>query len=714
MIRLTPSSDTRIGRQFVVIIAGMILIALLSNTFFQYYKERERTLQNLHQKAELLGQLLSNISIDSLLIYDIATINELVKHTSNQENIIYAVFTDNDKNPLTHHLNFQLNPIKNSIESAQSTNTSSILTHLLQRDDIVHFHYPVVFNSIQLATIHLGLDKSPLTTAALNNLYIQLYSSLFFGLLMGIGIYIGFLRKISAPIEILSKSARNIGRLQFDEHIEIQGRNEFSELARTFNQMRLGLKAAEQERIENITLMESLNSSLEERVKERTHKLEKLNDQISYQAMHDPLTGLPNRTLVIERLNQAIEYASRNNKRLAVFILDLNNFKDINDTLGHPEGDIILQQVSQRIPGALRNSDTIGRLGGDEFAVVLPDIDQKAAIEVAKKIVNILKPGFELKSHIVDIHASIGIAIYPEHGNDQTALIRHADVAMYESKRSGRHICLYNAEFDNHTPWRLALMADLRHAIEENRLELHYQPQINLNDNTMYGVEALLRWNHEFQGNISPDEFIHIAENSSLIQPLTRWVLKQAMQQWREWYNQGINLEMSINISAHNLSDPKLAQRINELIQEYQVITDKIKLELTESAIMSKPEEALSLMNNPVLKGIRYAIDDFGTGYSSLSYLTRLPINEVKIDKSFVNKMDVNRSDASIVNSVIDLAHNLGHHVVAEGVETEQVLNMLKHRGCDSVQGYLMSKPVSADDVPFIHEKLTSELTDTA
>ncbi len=696
----TPSAYTRIGKQFVLIVAGMIVLALLSNAFFQYHKEKNRALHNIVEKANSLGDLLSSISVEPLLIYDNASINDLVKHTAKQSDVIYTVFVDRKGQVITRHLNTELEIVNRAIKQTNTNDLTDIFVTLQSDSSILHFSYPVNFDGINLATLHIGLNAQSLTMAPLQNLYIQLSSSLFFGLMIGIGIYIGFLKKISGPIEKLSHSAKNIARLNFDETIEVRGNNEITELARSFDSMRLALKNAEIERLNNQNLMEQLNSSLEDRVKERTIKLEKLNSQISYQALHDPLTGLANRTLVIERLNQAIEYAARNNKRLAVFILDLNNFKDINDTLGHPEGDIILKQVASRIPDALRSSDTIGRLGGDEFAVVLPDIDQSHAIEVAKKIIHILKPGFELRSHIIDINASIGIAIYPEHGDDQTALIRHADVAMYESKRRGHGFSIYNAEFDIHTPWRLALMADLRQAIEEDRLELYYQPQLDLHNNRIYGVEALLRWDHEIQGQIPPDQFIYIAENSELIQPLTRWVLKQSMMQWRIWKDQGVDIHLSINISARNLNDSKLARKLDELIKLYQVTKENIKLEFTESALMANPDAVLDLMQDENLNGISYSIDDFGTGYSSLSYLKNLPVNEVKIDKSFVRLMDSNDDDESIVNSVIDLAHNLGHKVVAEGVETDSVMCMLKKRGCDSVQGYLLSHPVSAKEIP--------------
>jgi diguanylate cyclase (GGDEF)-like protein len=415
--------------------------------------------------------------------------------------------------------------------------------------------------------------------------------------------------------------------------------------------------------------------------------------------MHDPLTDLPNRILVIERLKQAIEMAQRNNKRLAVFIIDLNNFKEINDTLGHPEGDIILQQVAQRLPQGLRGSDTIGRLGGDEFAVVLPDIDQAEACHVAQKLHASFNPSFLLHNQPIAIGASIGIAMYPDHGEEQAVLIRRADVAMYEAKKNDEGVMVYDHQFDQYTPKRLALMADLREAIDNNELELYYQPQIKASTGKVSCVEALLRWQHPEHGMIPPEQFIYMAENSGLINTLFDWVLNQALSDWKQWDDAGVKIEVSVNLSVRNLLDPNLAKRISEIQSRHQVPNYCLKLEITESAIMSNPEKVLQMMADPALCNLRYAIDDFGTGYSSLSYLKRLTVHEVKIDKSFVIDMHTNEEDASIVHSVIDLAHNLGHSVVAEGVESPDALDLLKILGCDYLQGFLFARPVPNSEI---------------
>ncbi|VAW57147.1 diguanylate cyclase/phosphodiesterase (GGDEF & EAL domains) with PAS/PAC sensor(s) [hydrothermal vent metagenome] len=686
----------RIGDQFVIIIAIVIFLTLLSNAFIQYNNEKDRLYNNLLQQGNSIGKLLTSISIEPLLIYDNQTINDFAKNTTNQKNIVYTIYIDNKNNAITQY--FDIN--NKDIIEIDSSIPIVIFNELKKNNNIIHLSFPIFFEKKILATLKIGLDKTHLKNIPYKNLTHKIYSSLIFGLIIGIGIYIGFQKKVCNPIKILNKSAHDIIKFNFDDQIKIKGNNELSELANTFNLMRTSLKEAVLGREKALYEMAKLNESLEIRVRERTNKLEDLNIQITHQSMHDPLTGLPNRNLIIDHLNKAIYYSQRNKSQFAVFILDLNNFKEINDTLGHPEGDIVLKEVSKRIPGALRKSDTIGRLGGDEFAFVLPDINEKNAIIVAQKIVDTLKPSFKLTTQSVEIGASIGISLYPIHGEDQSSLIRHADIAMYESKRHGNNVTFYNNNFNKYTSQRLALMTDLKKALENDELELHYQPQMHLKTHQIYGVEALLRWNHSEQGYIPPDQFIYIAENSGLINTLSDWVLNAALQQLKKWQKINLPLDISINISAKNLQDPTFPDKIFALINKHQVDPNYIKLEFTEGTIMSNPEVVLNLINYEKLKGIRYSIDDFGTGYSSLSYLKELTIDEVKIDKSFVFDMDESDKNTSIVKSIIDLTHNLGHIVVAEGVENENILQALNRLGCDSIQGYYISKAIPSTQIP--------------
>lgn len=420
---------------------------------------------------------------------------------------------------------------------------------------------------------------------------------------------------------------------------------------------------------------------------------------LEYQALHDTLTDLPNRTLVLDRLRQAIHAAGRESKPLALLLMDLDRFKDVNDALGHHHGDQLLKQVGPRVLSVLRESDTIARLGGDEFAVLLPATDIDGATVTAQKILEALDRPFVVEGFFLEIGASIGIALFPEHGEDVDMLMRRADVAMYSAKQSSSGYAVYISEHDRHSPRRLALMGELRHAIERQEFILYYQPKVDLKTRRTIGVEALIRWKHPKHGLIPPDEFITLAEHTGFIKQLTLWVLSDALRQWRVWNQVGIDLSVAVNLSARNLQDLQMPDQFAELFRTADVEPRKLELEITESAIMADPARAMEILTRLRSKNIRFSIDDFGAGYSSLGYLKKLPIDAVKVDKSFVLGMAANADDAVIVRSTIDLAHNLGLKVVAEGVESREVLDRLVDMGCDAAQGYYLSRPISAEEM---------------
>ncbi len=443
--------------------------------------------------------------------------------------------------------------------------------------------------------------------------------------------------------------------------------------------------------------LKALQEDLERRVIKRTRELATLNRELEHQALHDALTELPNRLLLQDRLRQSILTAQRKNQPMALLITDLDRFKEINDTLGHHYGDLVLQQVAARMRNSLRESDTIARLGGDEFAVLLPSINGETdAVNTARKIISALEEPILLEEQSFHIGASVGIALFPDHGRDSPTLMRHADVAMYIAKRAAENYAIYNTEKDQHSVSRLALVGELRHAIEFKQLVLFYQPKIDLKLGRISGVEALLRWDHPQRGLVSPDEFIPLAEHTGLIRPLTFFVLDEALHQLHLWQKVGLNLTLAVNLSAKHLQDQQLADKISTLMEEWSVPPEQLEFEITESAIMADPLRAMDTLNQLDTMGVGLAIDDFGTGYSSLIYLKQLPVDEIKIDKSFIIDMLDNNEDLVIVRSTIDLAHNMGRRVVAEGVENERVLNKLMELGCDLAQGYYISRPVTA------------------
>src|SRR3954447_18977851 len=417
-----------------------------------------------------------------------------------------------------------------------------------------------------------------------------------------------------------------------------------------------------------------------------------------HQALHDALTGLPNRDLFRDRIEQAIRQSRRSGETAVVMIMDLDHFKEINDTLGHHMGDLLLEEVSRRIGGALREADTVARLGGDEFGVLLPSVGtaQDAAI-VAQQLLMELREPFVLEGMRLEIDASVGIALHPVHGDDVEALQQRADIAMYSAKQSGRGYAIFEPELDRHSPRRLALAGGMRSAINDGEITLYYQPKAELRTSRIGRGEALCRWNHPEVGIVGPSELRPIAEQTGLNTPLTSFVLDSALRQIREWRDEGIELSIAVNLSARSFLDTHLAVEIPRLLSRWGVDASQLELEITESMLMTDPARAEATLDRLSQIGLTLSVDDFGTGYSSLANLKRLPVDVIKIDKSFVMEMAVDASDAAIVRSTIDLAHNLGLRVVAEGVESEDAWRHLEALGCDWAQGYYLSRPLPAD-----------------
>jgi diguanylate cyclase (GGDEF)-like protein/PAS domain S-box-containing protein len=419
--------------------------------------------------------------------------------------------------------------------------------------------------------------------------------------------------------------------------------------------------------------------------------------QLRHQAMHDTLTELPNRALLMERFDKAVDAARQNSSRVALLLMDLDRFKDVNETFGHQFGDVLLKQVAFRLRNQIATSDFVARLGGDEFGVLVSDAENDSGlITRARQILNSLQQPFVIDGQVLEVAASIGIAVYPTHGTDVRTLLRRADVAMYGAKQTQGGYSFYRQELESRTRDDLSLVVEMRHAIENNEFELYYQPKLHMRSGLMTRAEVLIRWNHPQRGLLSPAAFIPIAEHTGLIRTMTDWIFDHAIEQCREWHADGVPVHVAINVSAKSLQEHTLPTRLHTLLEKWKVEARFIKIEITESSIMADPAHALAIASMLQSMGIRLSIDDFGTGYSSLTHLRELPIDEIKIDKSFVKNMTTSEADAVIVRTVIDLAHNLGKQVCAEGVEDEETWNLLAELGCDLAQGYWMSRPLPA------------------
>ncbi len=434
------------------------------------------------------------------------------------------------------------------------------------------------------------------------------------------------------------------------------------------------------------------------------------NTQLEILATTDALTGLPNRSRLHAHLGQALTATGSAATTVALLLMDLDRFKEVNDTLGHHYGDLLLCKIGPRGQKALRATDTVARLGGDEFAVVLPSADAQGASGVAQAIRRALEAPFLLEGHAVDVGVSIGVALHPAHGEDSATLLRCADIAMYVAKGAHTGVACYDPAQDGYSTHRLTLMSDLRQAIATDTLALYYQPKVECGDGGVVGVEALLRWSHPDLGSIPPDQFIPLAEHTGQIAPLTEWVLHTALRQGQAWAQRGIVLDIAVNLSARTLHDIRLPDLIADLLRQYDYTPAYLTLEITESALMIDPTRALDVLTRLAALGVHLAIDDFGTGYSSLGYLKRLPVDEVKIDKSFVLEMTGNAKDAALVRSIVAMAHALNLSVVAEGVETREAWDLLRVLGCDVTQGYYLSRPIPAPELErWIDERSSRE-----
>jgi diguanylate cyclase (GGDEF)-like protein len=509
------------------------------------------------------------------------------------------------------------------------------------------------------------LQRSVATAiAAFDKLRDTLVALAAFSLLLSVAGSMAIAGGITRPLSALVRAAVRIQKGDYGAEVAVARGDEIGVLASSLDNMRSGIAAREQE--------------------------------ILRLAYRDGLTGLPNRVLFHLRLNEALTTAVQMASPLAVLMMDLDRFKNVNEALGHGVGDHVLREVAIRLQGLLRAEDTLARLGGDEFAVLLPHANADYAAGIAHRILRALEQPIDYEGQPLDVGGSIGIAHYPEQGADAGALMRHADIAMYAAKDSKGGFAVFDAKYGTHQQEHLSTLGELRRAVEHNELAVVYQPKGSLATSSIGAVEALLRWVHPVRGFVPPGEFIPFAEQTGYIKVLTRWVLEETVRQCGEWIALGKPMQVSVNISARDLTSGELPEFVGDLLGRFAVPAELLCIEITESGIMEDPLQAQGVLEALHALGIHLAIDDYGTGYSSLSYVVRLPVDELKIDRSFVMEMAKDPTTLTVVRSTIELGHNLGLRVVAEGVEDEATLSLLRQLGCDQVQGYFLSRPLPA------------------
>jgi diguanylate cyclase (GGDEF)-like protein len=494
-------------------------------------------------------------------------------------------------------------------------------------------------------------------------LELQIFALSTLALIAAVFAVVLFARGVSSPLQQLAQEAQRIEHGDYSATLAIRQKDEIGQLATAFDHMRTGISERE--------------------------------DQIRFQATHDSLTGLPNRTLFFDRIAHAIEGAKRNGGFVGMIMMDLDRFKEINDTLGHHFGDDLLIEIGRRLRQTLRSADTVARLGGDEFAVTFIATEASEANNVAQRIEKTLETPFLLGGVSIEVNGSMGIAMYPLHAEDASTLMKRADIAMYDAKKNHIAYAIYEPGRDEHSLRRLAILSELRHAIARDELDVHYQPKIEVPSGRAVHAEALVRWKHPVHGNLTPDEFIPLAEQSGNIGMITHWVLRKAITHCGEWNASGVDLTVAVNLSALDLFDAELPTYISGLLSEVGLSPSKLVLEITESAVMRDPAYALRILRDLKNRGVTLAIDDYGTGHSSLAHLKRMPVDELKIDKSFVlNLRQASNDDIVIVRSTIELGHNMGLRVIAEGVEDVEAWQILEKLGCDMAQGFFVSPPL--------------------
>ena len=652
-----------------------ILLVGLSILFEQYLTLRKSELQDLQVHAEIIG---TNTSA-ALVFNDRVTASEILAALRVVPDIEYAILFDARGEAFADfwHSEHAIHPV--------TLNTTKRQAHM-------GWEYIQVTEPIRLQDELIG---HLLVRSSLEQFWHGMWRQMAVGIMVLVGVFLLVWLLISrlhlAIIEPLLELTRLMQRVSRQEDFAIRAtvtsRDELGLLARGFNSM---LEQLQRRDIE----LEQHRAGLEELVGLRTRELEQM-------ATLDALTGLPNRLLATDRLATAILDAERSQTLVALLFLDLDHFKEINNTLGHSVGDQLLCEVAARLSGSLRKGDTVACFGGDEFVVIMRGIAKTSDLELlVTRLSEVVAQPLTLGDETVQISASIGIALYPQDGDNEQLLLRNADTAMYRAKELGRNNHqYYTEELNIRLVERTTLLAELRQAVAQQQFELHYQAQADMASGCIVAMEALLRWNHPRLGRMSPDDFIGLAEESGLIVPIGSWVLQEGCRQLRIWREEGLStLRLAINVAAKQLSEGGLVENVRLALAENDLPGDALELELTETDVMDNPELAAEQFRRLHALGASIAIDDFGMGYSSLSYLKRFSFDRLKIDQSFVRHMVNNSEDAAIVRTIIAIAHSLGMAVIAEGVEDVAAMNYLWEHGCQEMQGYLISRPIPAKE----------------
>ena len=679
---------------------GLIALTALTITSFYFWQQWRDDYQQLRAQGRTVLAMLADVSAPALAAQNKAVIEQVLAGIANDADIAYVAVIDQKGEPVAERRiapALAAAPLPSFREMASPAGADAAIERMIGSGKFVELAKPVTATAggPPLGYVRIGMSADRQQRSLRNNL---LGALTVVGLLVVIAVIATLLltRRLVAPMRRLMRAARAVGSGRLDVYVPAKSADELGLLTHTFNHMTQRLAESQGEVV-------NYQRTLEEKVAQRTKELEVATSHAYKLAQHDILTGLPNRSLLNQRLRQILAQALRDGTQVACPFLDFDNFKRINDTMGHDAGDQLLQAIAQRLTKAVRESDTVARLGGDEFVLVLPSLGAADAtfevMAVISRVRESFTDPFTLSDQVPTLTCSIGVAIYPVDAPDAVTLIKQADTAMYSAKESGRNAYrFYTADMNARVQKRLQLETDMRRALMADEFFLVYQPQIDMQTGRPRGVEALLRWRDPERGVVLPAEFIPIAEESGMIQALGERVLHDACRQVVQWHRQNMLLRLSVNLSVQQLQHENWLATVQDALMESGLSPHFLDLEITENIIITHAERAVTTLGKLKQMGISITVDDFGTGYSSLSYLARLPIQGVKVDQRFVHGLEHNKNDEAITQAIIALSHSLGLRCTAEGVETDAQFNFLRALGCEEAQGYLITKPLVESD----------------
>jgi diguanylate cyclase len=653
-----------LGAKFTLSVLTILAVTLVANTLYSLHASSRFHEQQLVERGNALGRLISLVSPEAILGFDFLQLNEYTRQVSSQRDVVYGVILSPQGVPLSAYLEAADPWIKDRLDRATTTELPKVLQALDRDAELIRLEFPILHNDALLGRFVVGLSKQSLHAEFRRQLLVQSLALTLIVLFLGTAIHMVFRYNVLFPIRDLINASSQVGRNQYTP-VPVKASDELGLLAQAFNSM----------------------------ADEVRHEQAKLHRQAHF----DTLTGLPNRLMALDRINQAINRAKRSPQRFALFFIDLDNFKSVNDSLGHALGDELLIATGARLQAILRDADTVARLGGDEFLVLTPDVgDEVQAEEVAERLITAISRPLDLNGRSIVARCSIGIALFPENGSAVETLMANADNAMYQAKANAQGSAIFfTEEMNTRLHARMQMEQDLNLALERGELRLHFQPIFDGAGLHHQGAEVLLRWYHPERGEIPPGVFVPLAELSGQIVRIGDWVLEQACRDWAAWSSAGIDPGfLAINVSRVQLGK-RFASRLAELLTRYGVPPQAIELEVTESVLLDDHEQVAEELSSLRAVGVTLSLDDFGTGYSSLSYLKRFRFDVLKIDRSFVAGLPDSAEDVLLVKAILAMAKGLDLRVVAEGVETQDQLTFLSGQGCDLSQGYFLSRPLT-------------------